>query len=417
MPGPDYLRLYARSIRGLGSSPIRDILKLTENTNVISLNGGYPAPESFPIEIMKRLSNIVLSSGPQVLQYQKTEGYQPLLDILPSFLARENRRVIATPENIGITAGSQEALDMLGTMLLDPGDKVAVESPTYLGALQAWKPKNPKYIEIETDSEGVTPLSLEKAFIEHPDIKFVYLIPTFQNPTGKAMSLERRIKIANILKLHGKLAIEDDPYSEIRFEGEHLPSLYALAPENVIHLFTFSKTFAPGFRIGGLVAPKDFIVDFNKLKQGMGLFTGGFDQAMVAEYIKGGYLDEQVTKNIELYRPRRDAMVQAISENFPPIFDFTIPQGGLFYWASLKKEYAELSELFNMNELLNEAIKNGVSFVPGAAFFANGTGKEVAMRLNFSNQSIDNIIKGIRIIGELIKSKLSEAHLSGAFAQ
>ncbi len=149
----------------------------------------------------------------------------------------------------------------------------------------------------------------------------------------------------------------------------------------------------------------------------MGLFTGGFDQAMVAEYIKGGYLDEQVTKNIELYRPRRDAMVQAISENFPPIFDFTIPQGGLFYWASLKKEYAELSELFNMNELLNEAIKNGVSFVPGAAFFANGTGKEVAMRLNFSNQSIDNIIKGIRIIGELIKSKLSEAHLSGAFAQ
>ena len=407
MAKPELSSLLLQTLARTKSSPIRDILRLTENKNVISLNGGYPAPESFPIETISELANIVINKGPDVFQYQKTEGYQPLLDILPSFLSRKNRQVVSTPENIAISAGSQEVLDIIGRMFIDTGDKVAVESPTYLGALQAFNSNEPQYIEIATDKDGIIPANLEQAFVDHSDIKFLYTVPTFQNPTGKTIPFHRRKEIVDILIKYGKLAVEDDPYSETRFEGEDLPSLQSMAPGNVMHLFTFSKTFAPGFRIGGAVAPKEYIDAINKLKQGTTLFTSGFNQAMVAEYIKGGYLDNHIKEIVEIYRPRRDIMAQAITENFPDIFDFTVSKGGLFIWVSLKKEAEQFTGLFNIKELLDEAIKAGVSFVPGSAFFANSNGNEIAMRLNFTNQSKENIVKGVRIIGELLQRKLS----------
>jgi len=245
-------------------------------------------------------------------------------------LSRENRQVRATPENIAITAGSQEALAILGMMLINPGDEVAVESPTYLGALQAFNLNQPKYIEIETDQDGIIPASLEKAFQNHPNIKFLYMVPTFQNPTGRTIPFERRRQIADILIRYGKLAVEDDPYSEIRYEDESIPSIQSLAPENVIHLFTFSKTFSPDIRIGGMVAPKEIIEKANLIKQGLSLYTSNYNQALIYEYIAGGFLDQHIPEIVELYRPKRDIMAQAIIENLPDIFEFTLSKGGMF---------------------------------------------------------------------------------------
>jgi len=291
-------------------------------------------------------------------------------------------------------------------MLIDPGDEVAVESPTYLGALQAFSPYQPRYVEIKTDQDGIIPSSLEEAFIDHPKIKFLYTIPTFQNPTGRTISLKRRRLIADILERYGKLAVEDDPYSELRYEGEPIPSIQSMAPDNVIHLFTFSKTFAPDVRIGGMVAPKEYIEKANLIKQGSSLYTSNYNQALIYEYIKSGLLEEHLPEIIELYRPKRDAMSQAIAENFPNIFEFTVSKGGMFIWVKLKKEFESLAEKINIKDVLEEAKKNKVSFVPGAPFFAYTTGNEAAMRLNFTNQSVENIVKATRIIGEILTQRL-----------
>jgi len=400
---------YAHRLDNLHGSAIRDLLKQAGKENFISLGGGYPAPESFPIGIIKSIENTVSKKyGPNILQYGSTEGFKPLLDALPIFLSRKNRQVIASPENIVITAGSQQALDIIGRMFINPGDKIAVESPTYLGAVQAFNLSQAQYVEIKTDENGIIPENLEQAFIENPDIKFLYTIPTFQNPTGKTIPLDRRQKIAEILKKYNQLAVEDDPYSEIRYEGEDVPSLRSMAPENIIHLFTFSKTLAPDFRIGGMVAPKEITDKANLIKQGASLYTSNHDQAMVAEYLTGGYLDQHIPSIIALYKPRREAMVRAIEEYFPDIFDFNKPQGGLFVWSALKKEAMERADLYllNMKKILEEAIKQNVGFVMGAPFFANSQGNEVAMRLNFSNQSEEKIIEGIRIIGEILHEKI-----------
>lgn len=401
--------LFAGRLKGMEGSAIRELLKDAGVKDMISLGGGYPSPESFPLATMSLLHQRVQSRpdySSRILQYGRTEGLTELLDVLPGFLNRENRQVIATPETIAITAGSQEALAIIGTMLIDPGDEVAVESPTYLGALQAFSPNQPKYVEIETDQDGILPDKLEEAFINHPNIKFLYTIPTFQNPTGRTIPLERRQQIAEILERYGKLAVEDDPYSELRYDGDPIPSIQSMAPDNVIHLFTFSKTFAPDIRIGGMVGPKEFIEKANLIKQGLALYTSNYNQALIYEYIKGGFLEQHIPEIIKLYRPKKEAMAQAITENFPDIFEFTVSKGGMFIWVKLKKEFESLAGKININEVLKEAKENKVAFVPGAPFFANATGNEVAMRLNFTNQSEENIVKAIRIIGEILKEKL-----------
>lgn len=412
MPRLEAPSLFANRLNGMEGSAIRELLRQAGAKDMISLGGGYPSPESFPLPTIKLLREKVESRedySTKILQYGSTEGLPEFLGILPSFLSRENRQVIATPENIAITAGSQEALAILGMMLINPGDEVAVESPTYLGALKAFSPYQPKYVEIETDQDGIIPASLERAFIDHSNIKFLYTVPTFQNPTGRTIPLARRQEIAEILKRHGKLAIEDDPYSEIRYEGEPIPSLQSMAPDNVIHLFTFSKTFAPDIRIGGMVAPKEFIEKANLIKQGLALYTSNYNQALIYEYIKGGFLEQHLLEIVELYRPKRDAMAQAIIDNFPNIFEFTLSQGGMFIWVKLKKEFEHLAEKINIKDVLEEVEKVNVAFVPGAPFFAYATTvNEVAMRLNYTNQSIENIVKAIRIISEILQKKIEQ---------
>jgi len=412
MPAPEARSLFAKRLGRMEGSAIRELLKNAGVPGMISLGGGYPSPESFPLDKIDFLRQQVRSRSDytsKILQYGPTEGLPDLLGVLPDYLNRENRQVKATPENIAITAGSQQALATLGMMLINnPEDEVAVESPTYLGALQAFSPYQPRYVEIETDQDGIIPAKLEQAFIEHPNIKFLYTIPTFQNPTGRTIPLERRQQIADILKRHGKLAVEDDPYSELRYEGEPIPSIQSMAPDNVIHLFTFSKTFFPDIRIGGMVAPKAYIEKANLIKQGQELYTSNYNQALIYEYIKGRFLEQHIPEIIELYRPKKEAMARAIIENFPDIFEFTVSKGGMFIWVKLKKEFEALAERINIKDVLAESKKNKAAFVPGAPFFANATGNEVAMRLNFTNQSEENIVKAIRIIGEILQRKLTE---------
>lgn len=406
----------------MDDSGLGDLLKYAGDPNIISLSAGAPDPTTFPERRIAQLLTHALSPegyGANLLQYGRARGFGPLLDVLPDYLARPNRQVKTKPENIVVTAGSQEALGLLGDVFLDPagGSKIAVESPTYIGALGAWKKFNPNYIEIPTDEFGIIPGELEKAFKKHKDIKFLYTIPTFQNPTGKTIPLERRKQIADILKKYGQLAVEDDPYSELRHEGKDIPSIQSLAPKNVIHLFTFSKTMAPGLRVGGIVFPEDMpgeevenvVQVFTKVKANLELFTSYTNQAIVAEYIKSGEINTHIQEIREKYKPRRLAMIEAIEEHFPTeFFDVSKPEGGMFIWVRLKKQYQHLAKLLDVDQMNDEAARTyKVDFGKGKWFFANKKTDEVSMRLNFTNRTEDELRKAIQIIGEMIKQRIS----------
>lgn len=395
--------LFSKRLENMGGSAIRDLLKQAGRPGFISCGGGYPDPKSFPEYLFDSLYDKVKKKyGSGIYQYGKTEGFDPLLQILPQFFERANRKVKATPDTIAITTGSQQALTMLGMLFIDAGDLVAVESPTYLGALQAFNPFNPKYIEMETDEGGIIPEELDKLLTKHPSVKFIYTVATFQNPTGKTISLERREKIAALLIKHSVLAIEDDPYSELRYEGVAVPSLQSFAPEHVVHLFTFSKTFAPDFRLGGIVAPPDIRNAAVMIKQGLDLCSSNHDQAMIAEYLSGNYLNPHIEKIVALYKPRRDCMMKAIDTHFPSIFQHTSPEGGMFIWVSLKEGTGQDVKKLDMKTVLEETIARKVGFVPGSAFYARKTGAPFSMRLNFTNQTEENIENGVRIIGNIL---------------
>ncbi|MFA6081008.1 MAG: PLP-dependent aminotransferase family protein [Patescibacteria group bacterium] len=403
----------------LGKDPIAQLLKFAGAPGIIALSAGSPAEASTPMKKLRLISKIILEEPPKgygkdLTIYGKAQGFGPLLEHLPEFLDRDNRQVKTKPENIIVTAGSQEALSLLGQMFISQGDKIAVEKPSYIGALEAFRPYNPNYIEIEADQEGIRADSLEKAFQENPDIKFLYTIPTFQNPTGKTMSLKRRQAIAEVLKKYGQIAIEDDPYSELRYEGEHIQSIQSLAPDNVIHLFTFSKTIAPGLRVGGMVFPdgsnsiiKNITDLMKRLKGGAQLTNSYVTQAIVSKYLESGEINNHIQEIIKLYKPRRDVMAKTIEENFPKIFDFYVPEGGMFIWLKLKGELQYLANfIINLDEIEIELEKRHVALAQGKYFFVNPETHELSMRLNFTNQSEENIATGTRVIGEILKEKL-----------
>lgn len=417
----DFRKRIVPRILKMDDSGLGDLLQYAGDPSIISLSAGAPDRTTFPDKRIGQLLTYALSPegyGANLLQYGKARGFGPLLDILPGYLARPNRQVKTKSENIVITAGSQEALGLLGDVFLAPagGSKIAVESPTYIGALGAWNKFNPNYIEIKTDKDGIIPEELDRAFKENPDIKFLYTIPTFQNPTGRTIPIERRRKIAKILKKYGQLAVEDDPYSELRYEGKDIPSLQSLAPENVIHLFTFSKTMAPGLRVGGIVFPEDMpetevenvVQVFTKVKANMELFTSYAQQAIVTGFIKSGEIDTHIQEIREKYGPRKIAMIEAIREHFPTeYFDVSKPEGGMFIWVSLRKEFQHLSSFLNLDQMNKEAAETyKVDFGKGKWFFANKKTGEVSMRLNFTNRTEDELRHAIQIIGEMIKQRL-----------
>jgi len=368
-------QMLAERTQHMGSSAIREILKVLSRPGIVSLAGGMPAPEAFPMEKMNALCELVLQKhGTAALQYGTTEGFFPLKEALAGYL-KENK-IETAPENINITTGSQGVLDALGKILITPGDAIAVEAPTYLGALQAFNPYGPRYVQMETDEDGLIPESMEAVIKAHRP-KMVYLVPTFQNPTGRTVPLERRQRIAAIAQATDTLIIEDDPYGQLRYRGEFVTPIAAMAPEHVVYCGSFSKVFAPGLRVGFYIAPQLVEEWLVRAKQGVDLHTSSFSQALAAEFVAGGYLKEHLPKIIELYRPKQEAMLTAMDEFFPQSFTWSQPEGGMFIWAEGPPGMDAL-------KLYDEAINNQVAFVPGRYFYTEEGAGSNTLRLNFT---------------------------------
>ena len=399
---------YAHRMQRMGSSVIRELLKFTEQPDIISFGGGLPAPEVFPVNEFKEACNYVLEHfGAQALQYSTTEGYRPLREMISQRTSRYS--VPITPDNILITSGSQQALDFIGRLFLNRGDYIALESPTYLGALQAWNAYGAQYISVPADENGMIVDELEKALRFGP--KFIYVLPNFQNPSGSTLSLERRKKLVELADKYGVPIIEDDPYGQLRYEGEHIPSVVSLDSEyrgydggcysgNVIYMSTFSKLLAPGLRLAWVIAPEEVIKRLVMTKQAADLHTASFNQYVAYEVGKGGFLDEHVKVIRATYKERRDVMLEMMEEMFPSGTRWTHPLGGMFLWGILP-------EGTDAAEVLRVAIERKVAFVPGASFHPNGGGGNT-MRLNFSYSSPENIREGITRLGMTLKEILKK---------
>ena len=399
---------FAQRTQRMGSSAIRELLKLTEQPDIISFAGGLPAPDVFPIEAIREACNRVLTEiGHLALQYSTTEGYLPLRELIVRHSARYGINV--TPENILITSGSQQALDLLGKILINPGDRVLAESPTYLGALQAWSAYGAEYVTVPMDEFGMMTDGLEEALRSGP--KFIYVLPNFQNPTGVTLSEDRRHKLIELADRYGVPIVEDDPYGQLRYEGEHLPSVVVLDEQfrnsgemcyrgNVIYLSTFSKILSPGIRLAWVVAPPEVIRKLVQAKQGADLHTSTFNQMLAHEVSRGGFLDQHIKLIRKVYGERRDAMLGAMDAYFPPGVEWTHPEGGLFLWGLLP-------ENLSAAEVLKLAVEQKVAFVPGAPFYPTGGGHNT-MRLNFSNAKPDMIQEGIARLGRVIYEKIGQ---------
>lgn len=404
---PNFEKAESLGSRATQSSEIRKLLNQKVD---ISFGGGYPSPESFPIDVIKSIYERIIYSNelPALLQYGPTEGYPPFIKQALAFLQRSpGRQVVAGEENLVVTTGSQQGLKLLGDLFIDPGDYIGVEDRSYLGAIQAFKFYCPNFVIIPIDEQGMIPDALAETIINF-NPKFIYTGNTFKNPTGKTTSLERRHELAQTVQYYNYdgYIIDDEPYPELRYEGEHIPSLQSMAPEHVIYLFTFSKTLAPAFRLGGAIAPADVRDKLIILKQGADLCTSSFNQAVAAEYLAGGHLESHLPEVVELYKPRRDTMLQALSEFFPPIFKSTKPQGGMFVWVELDPKYAELAPRFNPELVRDEALEKRIGTVPGPAFFAHPEKALPSWRLNFTNADPNKIRTGIEILGKILYSKM-----------
>lgn len=396
---------YAQRTQRMGSSAIRELLKYTEKPDIISFAGGLPAPEIFPVEEFSAACERVLrEEGAKALQYSTTEGYVPLREMIARHSARYGIKI--TPENVLITSGSQQALDILGKILINPGDRILVESPTYMAAIQAWNSYGAEFVTVPMDDNGMNTDYLEEALRAGP--KFIYVLPNFQNPTGVTLSLERRQKLISMADQYGVPIVEDDPYGQLRYDGEHLPSIVVLDSQfrgnetpcyrgNVIYLSTFSKTLAPGLRLGWVVAPPEVIRKLVEAKQGADLHTATFNQMVAYEVSRGGFLDQHIHLIREVYGERRDVMLAAMDRCFPPEVDWTHPQGGLFLWGILPT-YMDAADV------LKTCIERKVAFVPGEPFHPRGGGKNT-LRINFSNASKEKIEEGIFRLGTTIGEK------------
>lgn len=359
----------------MGVNAIREILKVVSQPGMISLAGGIPSPESFPLDLMLQLTERVLEKyGASALQYDPTEGFGPLREALVDHLGESQLQ--ATSRDILIASGSQGVLDALGMILISKGDTVAVESPTYIGAIQAFTPYESNYVGVAADEKGLIPDALEEVLRSH-SIKFIYLVPTFQNPTGRTLPMDRRRAVARLIRQYDALLVEDDPYSALRYRGQSLPPIKSMAPDHVVYVSTLSKVFAPGLRIGFCLAPELLRKWLVVVKQGVDLHTNTLSQALAAEYISGGYLKSHLPSIIALYKPRQEAMVDAMHRHFPSTVNWSCPEGGMFIWAQGPPD-------MDMVEIYRHSVEQNVAFVPGTYFYAHqGQGRET-MRLNFT---------------------------------
>jgi len=385
---------YSRRAVAMKSNVIREILKITKKPGVISFGGGLPAPELFPARGILEACKKVLTDRPhEALQYATTEGYPPLREAIAERM--NNLGVKCEADEIMITGGSQQGLDVIGRVFLDPDSVVLTSRPTYLGAIQAFNAYHPHYVTQPSDDEGFTVFGLEE-LIETHGPRLIYLVPTFQNPDGRTIPEERRKIILDLAEQHGIPVIEDDPYSELVFEGGIPKHMKAMSPDNVIMLGTFSKLLAPGLRVAWLIAPKGNAYDrCVRMKQGADLHTNTFAQHVIYEFMREGALDEHLKVIKKTYAHRRDLMVEMMKKHFPEGVTFTEPTGGLFLWVTLP-------EKIDTTELLSKAVENNVAYIPGSAFYPDGGGKNT-MRLNFSKPTEEEIEIGIPKLAKLFQ--------------
>lgn len=386
---------FARRMDNLKASEIRELLKLADRPEVISFAGGLPAPELFPTkELIKVAEAVLTESGTQALQYGPTDGFTPLREKIAA--RSEKFGFKPNVEDILITSGSQQGLDFSARVFLNEGDIVIVESPSYLGAINAFKACMPEFVEIATDSEGMIMEDLEEVLKTRENVKMIYVIPDFQNPSGKTWSIERRKRLIELANEYDLPIIEDNPYGDLRFEGEIPPSIKAFDTEGrVIFLGTFSKTFCPGMRIGWVIADPQILQKYNFIKQGADLQSSTIAQREMDKYLEMYDLDAHIENLKKVYRNRRDVMMAAIKEHFPSNVSYTYPEGGLFTWVVLP-------EHISARDVAPKALENNVAFVPGGSFFPNG-GNENTFRLNYSNMPEDKIKEGIARLGKVLK--------------
>ena len=405
IPVLDWESHLAERTKKMKNSAIRELLKVTQDPEVISFAGGLPAPDLFPLrEIEEACIYVTSELGKKALQYSATEGVYPLKEYLADSMHKYG--IPAIPENILLTNGSQQALDLIGRIFIDPGRFILTGRPTYLGAIQAWQAYEAKFHTMRVDENGMVVEEIERAYEKVLEDNgrppaFIYVLPNFHNPAGTTMPLERRIKLAEIATKLDLAVIEDDPYGQLRFEGDNIPPICSLIPERTIYLGTFSKTMAPGLRLGWIVASETLMTRLIQAKQGCDLHTGTFVQYVANDICQRGFLKPHIKKVREFYKKRRDTMVDALTEFWPESCHWTVPQGGLFLWA-------QIPDTIDTEEFLkNKALVEKVAYVPGAHFYPNGDGGNNAMRLNFSYSSPELIVEGIKRLGAAIKHELA----------
>ena len=385
---------FAERAQKLQSSVIREILKITMRPEIISFAGGLPSPATFPVERMQAAFDKVLSTNGKVaLQYGPTDGYAPLREWVANSLSIDG--VTISPDQVLMTSGSQQGLDLLGKVLVDEGSKVLVETPSYLGALQAFSVYGPEFVSIPTDENGLMPESVVTAA---QGARLLYALPNFQNPTGRTLSLERRVALVETCAHMGLPLIEDDPYGALSYRGTPLPKMLTMNPQGVVYMGSFSKVLTPGIRLGYVVAPQTLVRKLEQAKQATDLHTAQLTQMVVHEVIKDGFLDQHIPEIRALYSSQCDAMLTALTEFFPAGVSWTKPEGGMFIWVTLPKHIDSML-------LLDEAIAQNVAFVPGAPFYANDPERNT-LRLSFVTVAPERIREGVEKLGKLIAAKM-----------
>lgn len=394
-----YTDLYSGATALIKSSEVRDLMSVTGRSDVISFAGGLPYIGGLPAEdIASAMDTVIRESYADAFQYGSTEGSDLLKNMLVEVMAEEGLR--AEPEHVLVTTGSQQALDLLGRVLINPGDPIVVEGPTYIGALAAFRPADPEFITIPLDDSGMQ-VELLEAELERradPPPKFIYVVPSFHNPGGVTLAQGRRVALLELARRRDLLLIEDNPYGMLRFEGEPLEPLAASDRRRVVYVSTLSKIISPGIRTGWVFAPAPILERLAMFKQGADLCSSSLSQMFAEQFIRQGLWKKNLDNLRPIYRSRRDAMLAGLEEHFPDEARWTRPQGGLFIWVTLPR-YLDTAKMLPL------AILQKVAYVPGTAFFADGSGAH-HLRLNFSYADEDRIAEGTKRLGKVIKREM-----------
>ena len=388
-----YVELYARRTAGMSASEVRALFAVASRPEVVSLAGGMPFVRALPTEDVLEVVEAVLSERADVaLQYGGGQGPPALRERLAMLMAEESTEV--DPEDVLVTTGAQQALDLVGKVLIDPGDEIVVEAPSYVGALSAFSAYEPTFVHVDLDDDGLVVDQLEEALVRGARPKFVYTVPNFHNPAGVTMSYDRRRRLVTLCREARVPIVEDNPYGMLRFEGEPLPTLRSLDPQNVIYLGTVSKVFSPGVRVGWAVAEPGVLQRLMLAKEAADLCGSNFTMLMTERYLSGDAWRRNLGRLVDTYRSRRDAMLEALSDHFPGDARWTHPAGGFYVWVTLP-------EFVDTRAMLAAAVERRVAYVPGTGFYADGRGAR-QMRLAFCYPTEERIREGVRRLGELL---------------